>query len=58
MSYTTREIRELLLQYYDVEELVDVLEITAEELLEAFDYKLTKFKPSDILDVEEEDEQI
>lgn len=40
MSYTIEELKERILQEYDVDLLCEVMEITAEELLDNFHNKL------------------
>lgn len=50
--YTIQELKELLEEYYDETEILDVLEISVHEVLEAFPEKLAKFKPEDIDDEE------
>lgn len=42
----------MLLQYYDADDLVDVLGIEAEELLDRFEDKLDKFDTNNLPEVE------
>lgn len=47
-----QQIKEMLLQYYDADDLVDVLGIEAEELLDRFEDKLDKFDTNNLPEVE------
>ena len=40
MSLTMFEIKEKLLERYEVDDLVEALDVTSEELLDRFEYKL------------------
>jgi hypothetical protein len=55
--YTLQEIKELLEEYYDESEILDVLEISVQEVLQAFPEKLAKFNPQHSLEIEDEDNE-
>ena len=46
MSLTMSEIKEKLLERYEVDDLVEALEVTSEELLDRFEYKLINRRDS------------
>ena len=57
MSLTMDEIKERILRMYDPDDLLEALEISAEELLDRFEDKLiNRLDTFEELQVEEEDE--
>lgn len=44
MTLTLQQLKERLTNYYDVEDLVSLLEIDSQELLDRFDDKLIKHR--------------
>ena len=53
---TLEEIKEKILQFYDPDDLIESLHITAEEILDRFDDKLVK-RLDEFLEEFEEDEE-
>ena len=54
MSLTILEIKERILQQYDTDDLIDALDISAEELLDRFEDKLINRYDEFIEDLEDE----
>jgi hypothetical protein len=58
MSRTIEEIREYLLTHYDVEDIIEIYNISSEELLDRFEDKVLYYWYKVEEEIEENDEEL